>query len=424
MGKGRPSAHRHDPEAMQRAIPTLFVTEPVERHGTAVRGIPLEIHEEEQKSKWVEVEEIIEFNVQKSAQVTRKRRSSPARSEKDESGSGYTRPGTRPRRSLEDDPNTNNSNNKLAEQASSSLSQEAESKRTKVSDSEEGSSGMLEGENRPQGSANKTDPTATSPMVAIVDGPCEEEEVDSDAYLSSQEEPEVEGHAVECDTTWSKEEEPSGPTRDEDIPEESAIIDAPEHPDLDDLKNRDLKILTRNGKALTLEDLEDYVPEEGETYRCGNPNSAEDKPCEIAVLQTEINKPTVGKPVLLNVGRPAASSPRQTFFREFEGHLPGGVFMSASRVTGMQSRGPSNISVHIHESCTAAVATPASHGAAAGIPTGGPFKLTPSFCTEVQLSADNGQSSFKTEVSTRTRSYGTVGEPVTLCIKKEDPSES
>uniref|UniRef100_G1KFT9 Obscurin, cytoskeletal calmodulin and titin-interacting RhoGEF n=1 Tax=Anolis carolinensis TaxID=28377 RepID=G1KFT9_ANOCA len=267
--KIRQPTHRHDPEAMQKAaIPTLFVTEPDERQGAG------------QKPKWVEVEEIIEFNVMKPAQTTRKRGASPARSDKDEFGSGYSRRGTKPRRSSEDDPNANNSNNKLIEQAETFLSQD---------------------------------------------------------------------DAVDCDPQVG----------------------------LDDLQHRDLKILTRNGKVLTLEDLEDYVPEEGEMYRSGGPNSAEDKPCEIAVLQTEINKPTIGKPVLLNVGRPVVSNPRQTFFREFEGHCPGEVFVSAS-----------------------------------------------SFCTEVQLTADNGQSSFKTEVSTRTHSYGTVGETVTLCIKKEDSSQS
>nr|XP_020671401.1 obscurin-like [Pogona vitticeps] len=431
VGKVRPSPHRLDPEVMQRAIPTLFVTEPEERRGAAVRGIPLEISEEEQKSKWVEVEEIIEFNVQKSAQVTRKRGSSPARSEKDESGSVYPRPGARPRRSSEDDPNANNSNNnKLVEQASSSLSQEAEtsgaeSKGTPIRNADERYSGMLEEESGPQEPSEKTDPpAASSPTVAIVDEPCEEAEVDTDAYFSSPEDPEVEGHAVGCETPWPDEDDSAGPMREDDLPEQSVLVEEPEDRESVDLKNRDLKILTRNGKALTLEDLEDYVPEKGETYRCDNPNSAEDKPCEIAVLQTEINKPIIGKPVLLNVGRPGVSKPKQPFFGEFEQHYPGGVFMSASRVAGMQSRGPSNISFHVRESCAAAKATSASPGAAAGISTGGPFKPTPSFCTEVQLSADNGQSSFKTEVSTRTHSYGTVGETVTLCIRKEDSSEA
>ncbi|KAJ7322097.1 hypothetical protein JRQ81_018384 [Phrynocephalus forsythii] len=420
----RPSGYRHDPEAMQRAIPTLFVTEPEERRGLGVRGIAAETPEEEQKAKWVEVEEIIEFNVQKSAQATRKRRYSPARSERDESG--YTQP----RRSPEDDPNVNNSNNKLVKQASSSLSQDAErsgddSKGTQRSNTEESSSGMLEGEDCPQEIAKKTDTRTAFPTVAVVEEPGEEAEVDSDAYLSSQEDPEAEeGHAVERDTKWPDEDEPSSPVREGGLPEENILIDDLERPESDDLKNRDLKILTQNGKALTLEDLEDYVPEEGETYRCGNPTSVEDEPCEIAVLQTEINKPVIGKPVLLNVGRPGIPPPRPAFFREFESHPPGEVFMAAPRVSGMESRGPSTISFHVHESCTAAMATSTSHGMAAGISTGGPFKVTPSFCTEVQLSADNGQSSFKTEVSTRTHSYGTVGEPVTLCIKKEDTSKS
>nr|XP_028607457.1 LOW QUALITY PROTEIN: obscurin [Podarcis muralis] len=416
--KIRQPVHRQDPEVMQRrAIPTLFVTEPDERQGAAVRGIVVETTVEEQKPKWVEVEEIIEFNVKKPAQTTRKRGASPARSDKDESVSGYGLSGPRPRRSPEDDPNTNNSNNKLVEQDKSSLPQDAEMsgddcKEAIISDENETSRDGLEGKSCPQESLSKADSLATPSVITFVDEPLEASGVDKDYCLHSHRDLEFKEHATKDET--------SGPMQDEGLPEENVIIDEPEAEELDDLKKRDLKILTRNGKALTLEDLEDYVPQEGETYRCMNPNSAEDKPCEIAVLQTEINKPTIGKPVLLNVGRPVASKPRQTYFSQFEGHHPGEVFMSASRVAGMQSRGPSNISFHVSESCTAAMATPQPHASA----TGAAFKPTPSFCTEVQLSADNGQSSFKTEVSTRTRIYGAVGETVTLCIKKEDSSQS
>ncbi|XP_062979003.1 obscurin [Elgaria multicarinata webbii] len=419
--KLRQPVHRHDPEAMQKAaIPTLFVTEPDEKQGAAVRSIIVETTVEEQKPKWVEVEEIIEFNVKKPTQTARKRGASPTRSEKGEFASSYSRPGTRPRRSSEDDPNTNNSNNKLVEHVESSVPQDveisgADYKGTSTSNENESSHGGLEEKSSPEECVHKVD----SPAVAFVDELFETTAVSKDGCTHRDLE------VKEFNTIWTAKDESSGPMQDEGLPEENIIVDEPEQGGSDDLKNRNLKILTRNGKALTLEDLEDYVPEEGETYRCGNPNSADDKPCEIAVLQTEINKPTIGKPVLLNVGRPVASNPTQTFFSKFEGHHPGSVFMSASRVTGMQSRGPSNISFHVAESCTAAMATPASHATAAGTSTGGPpFKLTPSFCTEVQLSPDNGQSSFKTEVSTRTHSYSTVGEPVTLCIKKEDPSQS
>ncbi|XP_077160177.1 obscurin isoform X7 [Paroedura picta] len=422
LAKARQPLHRLDLEAMQKAaVPTLFVTEAEERQGLSVRGGIVE----EQRPKWVEVEEIIEFNVKKSAQASRKRGASPGRSEKDEPSFIWS--GSRPRRSPEDDPNTNNSNNKLVEQSKSSLPPDveipgAEHKGISASDDHVSSDCRpeQEGKSCPQESVGMTDSPAASPMVTFVDELPETRETGKDSPADI----EAEDAAAKFDAIWAAEERPTSPLQDNVLPEEeNIIIDEPEEVGLVDLSNRDLKILTRNGKALTLEDLEDYVPEEGETYRCGNP-SYDDKPCEIAVLQTEINKPTIGKPVLLNVGRPGVPTTKQTFFSKFEEHHPSGVFMSASRMTGMQSSGPSNISFHISETLTGGVATPASPATTAGAAAEPPFKMAPSFCTEVQLSADSGQSSFKTEVSTRTLSYGTVGEPVTLCIKKEDPSQS
>lgn len=424
--KVRQPLHRHDLEAMQKAaIPTLFVTEAEERQGASVRGGTVQITVEEQKPKWVEVEEIIEFNVKKTSQASRKRGASPVRSEKEESSFVWS--GSRPRRSPEDDPNTNNSNNKLVEQSKSSLPPEVEisgAEHKEISTSDENISSDYrpgqEGESVSQESVSMTDSPATSPMVTFVDELSETTELGKDSHSDT----EVQDAAARFDKIWAPEERPSSPGQDKELPEEeNIIINEPEEAGFVDLSNRDLKILTRNGKALTLEDLEDYVPEEGETYRCGNPNY-EDKPCEIAVLQTEINKPTVGKPVLLNVGRPVVPTTKQTFFSKFEGHHPSGVFMSASRMTGMQSSGPSNISFHVSETLTGAAAAPTSHAKTRGASAESSFKMAPSFCTEVQLSADNGQSSFKTEVSTRTLSYGTVGETVTLCIKKEDPSQS
>uniref|UniRef100_A0ACB8FW21 Uncharacterized protein n=1 Tax=Sphaerodactylus townsendi TaxID=933632 RepID=A0ACB8FW21_9SAUR len=420
MTKFRQPLHRHDFEAMQKAsIPTLFVTE---AEGASVRGgVSVETIVEEQTPKWVEVEEIIEFNVKKSAQTSRKRGASPVRAEKDESSFIWS--GSRPRRSPEDDPNTNNSNNKLVEEGKPSLAPDVEISGAEdkgISTSDENISSYYRSEQErtscPHEPVGMTDSPAASPVVSFVDELAETTEPGEDPHGD------IEFHdtASDFETTWAAEEGPLSPMQDKDLPEaENIIIEEPEGVVSVDLSNRDLKILTRNGKALTLEDLEDYVPEEGETYRCGNPNY-EDKPCEIAVLQTEINKPTVGKPVLLNVGRPVVPKTKQTFFSKFEGHHPSGVFMSAS----MQSSGPSNISFHVSETHTGAVTTPTPRTTAAGTSAEPPFKMAPSFCTKVQLSADNGQSSFKTEVSTRTLSYGSVGEPVTLCIKKEDPSQS
>ncbi|NWY33555.1 OBSCN protein, partial [Pheucticus melanocephalus] len=348
VSKIRQPVHRHDQEAAaakSAAVPMLYVTEHEDMQGAAARDVVVESTVEEKKPKWVEVEEIIEFKVKKSPKPTRKRGSSPVKQEKDESGVlTFTFPSSRPKRSPEDDPNTNNSNNKLVEQ-SKSLPNE----------------GLSEGD--------------IQPLV----------------YTAEQEGPQVSS------------EERNSPLIQDILPEEdNVIVDEPEEPHTDDISTRDRKILTHNGKLLTLEDLEDYIPQEGETYRCEDQKPMAEKPCEISVLQTEINEPTIGKPVLLNLVRPVVPEPRQRFFSQYEEHVPGAVFLSASRVAGVQSSGPSNISFRVSDARAA--------------PPGASFTVKPSFCTEVQRSADNGQSSFKTEVSTRTLSYGTVGEPVTLHI--------
>ncbi|NWY93471.1 OBSCN protein, partial [Loxia curvirostra] len=353
VSKIRQPVHRHDQEAAPKsaAVPRLYVTEHEDMQGAAARDVIVESTVEEKKPKWVEVEEIIEFKVKKSPKPTRKRGSSPVKQEKDESGVlTFTFPSSRPKRSPEDDPNTNNSNNKLVEQSKSLPSE-----------------GLSEGD--------------IQPLV----------------YTTEQEGPQVSS------------EERNSPCGSEQLgiiqdilPEEDIIVDEPEEPHTDDISTRDRKILTHNGKLLTLEDLEDYIPQEGETYRCEDQKPTAEKPCEISVLQTEINEPTIGKPVLLSLVRPVVPKPRQRFFSQYEEHVPGAVFLSASRVAGVQPLGPSNISFRVSDARAA--------------PPGPSFTVKPSFCTEVQRSADNGQSSFKTEVSTRTLSYGTVGEPVTLHI--------
>ncbi|KFV46418.1 Obscurin, partial [Tyto alba] len=349
VSKIRQPVHRHEQEATPKsAVPMLFVTEPEDRQGAAARDVVIETKVEEKKPKWVEVEEIIEFKVKKSPKPARKRGSSPVKQEKDDSGVlTFTFPSSRPRRSPEDDPNTNNSNNKLVEQSKS----------------------------LPNDSLSEAD---IQPVV----------------YATEQEEPQVssEDRSSPCGSDIAS---PLLACGEED---NVIIVDEPEELQTDDISTRDRKILTHNGKVLTLEDLEDYVPEEGETYGCDDQNHTAEKPCEISVLQTEINEPTIG----------------QRFFSQFEEHVPGGMFMSTSRVTGVQSVGPSNISFHVSDTCLSM--TPGVHAATAVASPLPSITVKPSFCTEVQLSADNGQSSFKTEVSTRTLSYGTVGEPVTLHI--------
>ncbi|NWI91257.1 OBSCN protein, partial [Pitta sordida] len=357
VSKIRQPVHRHDQEAAPKsAVPRLYVTEPEDRQGAAARDF-IETKVEEKKPKWVEVEEIIEFKVKKSPKPTRKRGSSPVKQEKDDSGMlTFTFPSSR--RSPDDDPNTNNSNNKLVKQTKSLPNE-----------------GLSEGDIQPLVYTTEQE----GPEVSNEDrnSPCGPEQLGNDSFM-------------DYGTEGKK--------------DNVVIIDEPEDLQADDISTRDRKILTHNGKLLTLEDLEDYVPREGETYRCDEQKHAAEKPCEISVLQTEINEPTIGKPVLLNLGRGVVPEPRQRFFTQYEEHVPGGVFVSASRVSGVQSVGPSNISFHVSDSRRAAA------------PPAPSFTVKPSFCTEVQRSADSGQSSFKTEVSTRTLSYGTVGEPVTLHI--------
>ncbi|XP_025067418.1 obscurin isoform X17 [Alligator sinensis] len=451
ISKVQQPVHKQEKEAVLKgAIPVLFVTEPDERQGAASRDIIIEAKVEEQKPKWVEVEEIIEFKVKKPQKTTRKRGASPVKQEKDDSGVlTFTLPGPRPRHSPEDDPNTNNSNNKLVEQAKSSLPTDSLSEvdipplaygddqegdpvssdnmSSQCGPEQLGSTSFIdygtEGKTCTQEVSESSGSETTSPLLACGGEPLafsfETADVRKHDLLPSQASVEVKEDADdELEVPWTAEKGDQEPVQDEGLPEGEniVIIDEPEELERDDISNWDPKILTHNGKALTLEDLEDYVPEEGETYGCDNQNYTRDKPCEISVLQTEINEPTIGKPVLLNLGRSVAPKPKQSFFSKFKEHLPGGMFMSASRVTGMQSMGPSNVSFHVSETCTAATAP--------GVSPGPSFEMKPSFCTEVQLSPDNGQSSFKTEVSTRTLSYGTIGEPVMLHISTEDPSQS
>ncbi|NXB50543.1 OBSCN protein, partial [Leucopsar rothschildi] len=354
VSKIRQPVHRHDQEAAPKsgAVPRLYVTEHEDMQGAAARDVVVESTVEEKKPKWVEVEEIIEFKVKKSPKPTRKRGSSPAKQEKDDSGVlTFTFPSSRPKRSPEDDPNTNNSNNKLVEQPKSLPNE-----------------GLSEGD--------------IQPLV----------------YTTEQEGPQV--SSEERNSPCGSEQ--LGIIQDILPEEDNVIVDEPEELHADDISTRDRKILTHNGKLLTLEDLEDYIPQEGETYRCEDQKQTVEKPCEISVLQTEINEPTIGKPVLLNLLRPVVPQPRHRFFSELQEHVPGAVFVSASRLSSAPPVGPSSISFRVGDPRAA--------------PAGPAFTLKPSFCTELQRSADSAQSSFKTEVSTRTLSYGTVGEPVTLHI--------
>ncbi|XP_030895263.1 obscurin [Leptonychotes weddellii] len=279
--------------------------------------------------KWVEVEETIEVRVEK----TGSRGASPAGEAPDSSaGLLFTLPGGTPI----GDPNANNSNNNL-------LAQEPQAQgRALVSTGE------------PLIFCMDTGPEETCepfpPQGAEEETPMEEvEEVEGgDALLT---------------------EEPLG---------------------TNSLWGHDPKILTHDGRVLTLADLEDYVPREGETFGCHGPvpSTSDDPPCEVSVLQREINEPMVGQPVLLNVGRPLGPRNPPSFFSRRE-----------ASPLGPQVLGPAGVSFCMQEARA-----------------GGAASWKPSFCIQVQRSADSGQSSFKTEVNTQTVSFGTVGETVTLHI--------
>uniref|UniRef100_A0A8C7KNB5 Obscurin n=1 Tax=Oncorhynchus kisutch TaxID=8019 RepID=A0A8C7KNB5_ONCKI len=266
-------------------IPTLYVTEP--EGGAGARAT---------ENRWVEVEEIIEYKVNKSPRLSRRRGVSPAGSER-----ANTPSFTRPRRSP--NPNTNNSNNKL------------------------------------------------------VDG----EACEVSAFLIPNDH--------EHDEAWLEE-------------QKEAFVTEPDDDDdnMEPPRKLEPKTLTQAGRVLTLEDLEDYVPREGESYSSSNTRSSPaERPCEVSVLQREIGGSVVGQPVLLNVGRPVVV-PRGRrspgFFSRFREYLSG----------SMEREIPIQVSQAKQE-------------------------VKPAYCSEVQR-VEGGQQRYKTKV------YTSVGKPVTLQISQ------
>lgn len=292
---------RRIPTPRKTTVPTLYVTE---ADGAEVRGA-------EAKPKWVEVEEVIEYKVNKSPRLPRRRGISPATSDRAATPS-------RAKRSPPENPNSNNSNNKLLDQ------------------------------NQLQG--------------------------DGSSGSSS-------GQPLELSD------------------DEQTVVFEPD--DEDD--SHEPRILTQGGRVLTLEDLEDYVPQRGETYLSDGRLPPADKPCEVSVLQREVGGSTVGQPVLLNVGCPVAAAtapPRQQggFFSRVREHLSANLFQS--RVAPSQSGGQNQARTERHVPIQVSQAQ---------------LQVKPSYCSGVQR-VEGGQQSFKTQVSTQTYSYTSVGEAVTLQI--------
>ncbi|XP_076712375.2 obscurin isoform X14 [Callospermophilus lateralis] len=327
---GSRQPHRPETEPGRKpTVPTLYVTEAEAPSGALPGGTG-------PQPKWVEVEETVEVRVKKSGP----RAVSPTREVPRGMGALlFTLPGGTPG----GDPNANNSNNK-----------------------------QLDQEPHAQGPAVVR---IGEPLVFHVDAGGS---VDWAASGAVSPEPEETGASLrDSSTEWA------GGEGDGESP---FVVEEPQ--DTDGLCSRDPKILTHNGRVLTLADLEDYVPQAGETFGCRGPASStsDDMPCEVSVLQREISEPTVGQPILLNVGRPPRHVGPPGFFR-----------------TGSQVHSPEDLSFHVR-------------GARAGPVGSAPWT---SSCTRVQHSTDGRQSSFKTEVSTQMVSLGTVGETVTLHIRPD-----
>nr|XP_011770738.1 obscurin isoform X29 [Macaca nemestrina] len=335
-GAGQPRRPEAEP-GRKPVVPTLYVTE-AEAHSPALPRLS------GSQPKWVEVEETIEVQVKKMGpQGVSPTRDVPRSS----SGHLFTLPGATPG----GDPNSNNSNNKL-------LAQEAWAQGTAMVSIRE-------------------------PLVFHVDARGSVDWAASDVGSLELEET---GVTLEEECTMEEAGEEEGEDGDAFVTEESQ--------DTHSLGDRDPKILTHNGRVLTLADLEDYVPGEGETFRCGGPGpgAPDDPPCEVSVIQREIGEPTVGQPVLLSVGHALGPrGPLGLFRHELRGASP----------PGPQVRSLEATSFLLPE----APARPV-----------GSAPWTQSFCTRIRRSVDSGQSSFTTELSTQTINFGTVGETVTLHI--------
>ncbi|XP_073720221.1 obscurin isoform X28 [Misgurnus anguillicaudatus] len=301
----------------RKTVPTVYVQEP---EGATARN-----------PKWVEVEEIIEYKVNKSPRLQRRRGVSPGK------------------RSPLVNPNTNNSNNKLVE---SEITLQA---------------------------SPGTNEEDTSPDVS-----------------------EVTTGVDDMLTTYMPN---SGEISDLDGDDDETIVLEPED-DQDELGARDCKILTHGNQVLTLEDLEDYVPQEGETFgSVTDQHGAVETPCEISVLQREINEPVVGKPVLLNVGRPVAPvRPRMGFFGSFREHISSMFTPGASASGGSRLKREKTIPIRVMGESSSSFAR---------------LEVKPKYCSEVQRGKEGGQQSFKTQVSAQTRSYQPT--EVTLQIPQRNP---
>ncbi|XP_016380464.1 obscurin-like [Sinocyclocheilus rhinocerous] len=324
MGAHRSETSTPEPPRQRRTlarktVPTLYVPE---TEGATARN-----------PRWVEVEEIIEYKVNKSPKLPGRRGVSPSK---------LSPPGN---------PNTNNSNNKLVEEAmGAAMALQASS----GTDEEETAQNVSE---VPSGIDNMTTLEISDPCVS-----------------------------------------------DED---EGTIVVEPED---DELDARDCKMLTDGNRVLTLEDLEDYVPQAGETFGSSTDHHIPvEKPSEISVLQREINEPVVGKPIVLNVVRPLAK-PRMGFFGSFKEHISSMFSPGSSAGGSSQARREKTIPIHVTGEPSSNYSRHTSSFAR--------LEVQPTYCSEVQRGKEGGLQSFKTQVSAQTRNYTPTGQ-VTLQISKK-----
>ncbi|XP_056306279.1 obscurin isoform X21 [Danio aesculapii] len=316
MGAFRSETSTPEPPRQRRTmarktVPTLYVPE---AEGATARN-----------PRWVEVEEIIEYKVNKSPKLPRRRGISPGK------------------RSSPANPNTNNSNNKLVEATAMTL------------------------------------------------------QASSDDEETEQDVAEVIENII-------------GEINDPDGDDEGTVILESEDEEFGD---RVCKTLSDGNKVLTLEDLEDYIPQDGETFGSRTDQQIhEEKPSQISVLQREVNETVIGKPILLNVGCPVASpKPRTGFFGSFKEHISSMFTPGSSANTGSPSRQEKSIPIHVMGGSSSSYAHHASSAA----------RFQPTYCSEVQRGKEGGLQSFKTQVSAQTHSYTPAGR-LTLQMGKKQPT--
>ncbi|XP_076826396.1 obscurin [Brachyhypopomus gauderio] len=328
---------RHRRAMPRKAVPTLYVTDP----GGATARNP----------KWVEVEEIIEYKVNKSPKLPRRRGASPSK------------------RPPPDNPNANNSNNKLVEAMQMSVDNvESRNSEGKIT-------------------ANESENADLSAVYSDFDKP----------YVLVK----------------------TGSDDDEDDDDDAATIIVPEYEISGELGAKDQKIMADGNKVLNLEDLEDYVPKEGEKFGCPEDSQMHaEKPCEIAVLQREINETTVGQPVLVPLGRPVATLKSQAgFFSRFKEQFSN-VFTDTSTISSVKSRGQKTAPIYVSgASCSqsASIAGPSRRYRK--------LEVKPWYSSEVQRGTVDGQQSFKTQVSANTFSYAPIEQSLTFQVTKKNQYE-